>query len=237
MGFLKDFFSINDDPDDDLDDDDTLFDEEESEENVRPVVRTNKPAKKSNGNAFGSIFSKISQPKPDSVSDSNKSNNNYSNHKSEYSNYAASDHYSRSTNDIENGSGNNNPQHSHANSKVVDFNNMHETAKINIDDNTILISHPGLYEQSQIITDALKRGAVVTIDLQGIDSLTGQRIIDFVAGGISVNDAKIEEVAKNVFLVAPRGRQLITLQELENHNYSKSKNNSNHKNNSGILIR
>lgn len=50
---------------------------------------------------------------------------------------------------------------------------------------------------------AVRRGATVLLDTRGLDQETGQRLVDYCAGGVTAMDGQAHRAGSNAFLFAP----------------------------------
>ncbi|MCL2187151.1 MAG: cell division protein SepF [Defluviitaleaceae bacterium] len=64
---------------------------------------------------------------------------------------------------------------------------------------------PKTVDQSNIVTDHLKEGAIIALNLTDIDPIQGQRVVDVVSGAVYALGGSFQRVAKTVFIVAPEG--------------------------------
>lgn len=89
------------------------------------------------------------------------------------------------------------------NAKVVSMKNK------NSDNTQMVFIKPTSMDDCQTIADNLLNGHIVILNLSGrIDSMTAQRITDYVAGTCYAIDGSFKAVAKTVFAIAPKGVDL-----------------------------
>jgi cell division inhibitor SepF len=62
---------------------------------------------------------------------------------------------------------------------------------------------PTMFADAQEIGDRLKTGQPVIVNLQEVDPELSRRLIDFCSGAVFVAGAKMQKVAKQVFLLTP----------------------------------
>jgi cell division inhibitor SepF len=61
---------------------------------------------------------------------------------------------------------------------------------------------------SNIVTDCLKEGKIVAVNLTNVERIQAQRIVDVVAGGVYALGASINRISKDIFIAAPEGVQV-----------------------------
>jgi cell division inhibitor SepF len=64
---------------------------------------------------------------------------------------------------------------------------------------------PTQFDDSRIVADAVKRVQPVILNLQGVDRELSRRLIDFASGLCYGLDVEMERVARQVFLLTPKG--------------------------------
>ena len=62
---------------------------------------------------------------------------------------------------------------------------------------------PKGFEDAQIITDFMKEGRAVVINLEGSDAMEGQSIINFVGGACYALNGSLQAISNNMFIAAP----------------------------------
>ncbi len=84
--------------------------------------------------------------------------------------------------------------------RVVEFSNPRpKTAGMN--EVYVMIPHDS--SESQTVTDFLKAGKTIVLNMSGLDTMTAQRIIDFVAGSTYALDGTLQAISDNIFIAAP----------------------------------
>ncbi len=74
------------------------------------------------------------------------------------------------------------------------------------EDMTIIV--PQSFEEAKDVTDRLKRGYIVVINLNDVDYQLSSRIIDFVSGANYALGGNSEKVGENIFLFTPSSIQI-----------------------------
>lgn len=67
----------------------------------------------------------------------------------------------------------------------------------------VVISKPSNYDEGKIIVDNLKSRRIVIVNLNGVESKEGQRILDFLIGAIYALEGGLQPVEKGVFILTP----------------------------------
>ena len=67
------------------------------------------------------------------------------------------------------------------------------------------VVHPSVFEDSRAVADAVKQMQPVILNLQGVERDLSRRLIDFASGLSYGLDVEMERVAKQVFLLTPKG--------------------------------
>lgn len=186
-----DFFKIKDlDDDDEFDDD--LFDDDDDDDDdyVRPARNKAKQS-----------FGMKSQPeksgsynKGNSYSGNNYSQSSYkqsqtqSNYNSGYNNYSSSRVQSRPVS---------------SNDKLVDFNSGRQMRSSNRSSGDVYVIKPQDISESQVVTDFLRSGKTIVINMEGIELAPAQRIIDFIGGACYALNGSLQAISANIFIAAP----------------------------------
>lgn len=79
-------------------------------------------------------------------------------------------------------------------SKVVSMNRSSE----------LIVIRPQDFNEAQTVTDFLKDGKPIVINMEGIEINTAQRIIDFIGGACYALDGTLGPVSNNIFIAAPQ---------------------------------
>ncbi len=67
-----------------------------------------------------------------------------------------------------------------------------------------VIIDPKRFEDCKKIANYIKDDKTVTLNLEHLDTETAQRIIDFLSGAMSIKEAKLIEISKNVYVSVPK---------------------------------
>ena len=67
-----------------------------------------------------------------------------------------------------------------------------------------VIIDPKKIEDCKKIANYIKDDKTVTLNLEHLDNETAQRIIDFLSGAMSIKEAKLIEISKNVYVSVPK---------------------------------
>ncbi len=67
-----------------------------------------------------------------------------------------------------------------------------------------VIIDPKKFEDCKKIANYIKDDKTVTLNLEHLDTETAQRIIDFLSGAMSIKEAKLIEISKNVYVSVPK---------------------------------
>lgn len=162
------------DPDDDDYDNDDLFDDEIDLVEPKPS-RQPKPKKE-----------KPAPAKPQSsYSSSGKSQSAASYSEEDDYDYAAS--YTKKPRPTRTTSG--------SSSKVVSMNGR---------GSEVYVIKPQEFNEAQTVTDFLKDGKTIVINMEGIELNAAQRIIDFIGGACYALDGSLQAISSNIFIAAPQ---------------------------------
>lgn len=83
----------------------------------------------------------------------------------------------------------------------------------------VVISKPTNYDEGKVIVDNLKSRRIIIVNLNGVDSKEGQRILDFLIGAIYALEGGLQPVEKGVFILTPSNIEVSS--ELKNELSSK----------------
>ncbi len=67
----------------------------------------------------------------------------------------------------------------------------------------VFVIKPQDISHAQTVTQYLKEGNLVVINMEGIEIHTAQRIIDFIGGACDALDGSIQGISNNIFIAAP----------------------------------
>lgn len=166
--------SLNDPDDDDYDNDD-LFDDEIDLVEPKPT-RQPKPKKEKPAPA---------RPQPSySAPSKAQAAASYNEDEDDYD-YAPS--YAKKPRATRSSSGSNN--------KVVSMNGR---------GSEVYVIKPQEFNEAQTVTDFLKDGKTIVINMEGIELNAAQRIIDFIGGACYALDGSLQAISSNIFIAAPQ---------------------------------
>lgn len=72
----------------------------------------------------------------------------------------------------------------------------------------VVLVEPLVYADAKDILDNIRAGKVLIINLTKLDLKTGDRLLDFVSGGIYALDAKLKTIGDEIYLCVPKGTEL-----------------------------
>ena len=78
----------------------------------------------------------------------------------------------------------------------------------------ISIFEPNAYEDALVLSDSLKEGHTVIINLNKLDVTLATRILDFVSGIIHYTEGSFKKVGDNIFVFAPQNIRITPESEL-----------------------
>lgn len=85
-------------------------------------------------------------------------------------------------------------------SKLVSINSRSN----NRSSNQVYVIKPQEFNEAQRVTDYLKEGKTIVINMEGIEVHAAQRIIDFIGGACYALDGSLQAISANIFIAAPR---------------------------------
>lgn len=187
---ILDIFKVKDLDEDEFDED--LFDEEEEEDDYEPV-RTKKSGSLFSRNNQASDKAQASQP----VRQTSQSANNYNSSagQAQYRTQAATN-YSQQSRQQQYRSAN-------QNNKLVDFNNSRQRTESYRGKSEVYVIKPQEISESQTITNFLKNGKTIVINMEGLELAPAQRIIDFIGGACYALNGSLQAISANIFIAAP----------------------------------
>lgn len=68
----------------------------------------------------------------------------------------------------------------------------------------VYVIKPQEFNEAQRVTDYLKEGRTIVINMEGIEVNAAQRIIDFIGGACYALDGSLQAISANIFIAAPR---------------------------------
>lgn len=85
-------------------------------------------------------------------------------------------------------------------SKLVSINSRSSS---NRSSNQVYVIKPQEFNEAQRVTDFLKQGRTIVINMEGIEVHAAQRIIDFIGGSCYALDGSLQAISANIFIAAP----------------------------------
>ena len=85
-------------------------------------------------------------------------------------------------------------------SKLVSINSRNN----NRSSNQVYVIKPQEFNEAQRVTDYLKEGRTIVINMEGIEVHAAQRIIYFIGGACYALDGSLQAISANIFIAAPR---------------------------------
>lgn len=67
----------------------------------------------------------------------------------------------------------------------------------------VYVIKPQEFNEAQKVTDFLKEGRTIVINMEGIEVHAAQRIIDFIGGACYALDGSLQAISANIFIAAP----------------------------------
>lgn len=86
-------------------------------------------------------------------------------------------------------------------SKLVAINSRNNN---NRSTGTVRVIKPQEFNEAQKVTDYLKEGDSIVINMEGIEVHAAQRIIDFIGGACYALDGSLQAISANIFIAAPQ---------------------------------
>lgn len=68
----------------------------------------------------------------------------------------------------------------------------------------VYVIKPQEFNEAQTVTDFLKDGKTIVINMEGIELNAAQRIIDFIGGACYALDGTLQAISSNIFIAAPQ---------------------------------
>lgn len=85
-------------------------------------------------------------------------------------------------------------------SKLVSINSRNN----NRSNGTVRVIKPQEFDEAQKVTDYLKEGDSIVINMEGIEVHAAQRIIDFIGGACYALNGSLQAISANIFIAAPQ---------------------------------
>lgn len=179
-----DFFKMKDLDDDEFDDD--LFDDDDDDDDDDDYVPP-KPSKKSQ--SVGSRHASAEKPQPVS-------------RQSSYSGVSQTTTYKGQTQTAAYNSAKAARPASNS-SKLVDFNSGRQQSESYRGRSEVYVIKPQEINEAQTVTDFLRRGKTIVINMEGVELAPAQRIIDFIGGACYALEGTLQAISANIFIAAP----------------------------------
>ncbi len=94
--------------------------------------------------------------------------------------------------------------YSNSNNKLVDFNsNKQQKSEGYRGKSEVYVIKPHEISESQTVTDFLKEGKTIVINMEGLELAPAQRIIDFIGGACYALNGSLQAISANIFIAAP----------------------------------
>ncbi|MCM1272142.1 MAG: cell division protein SepF [Clostridium sp.] len=182
-----DFFKMKDLDDDEFDDD--LFDDDDDDDDDDDYYSSKSTKKGGSKTASSEKPTATSQPKQTSYSGS-QSNALYKAQQST-SAYAAAKQAQAS-------------RPTASNNKLVEFNsNSRQRSESYRGRSEVYVIKPQEINEAQTVTDFLRNGKTIVINMEGVELAPAQRIIDFIGGACYALNGTLQAISANIFIAAP----------------------------------
>ena len=67
----------------------------------------------------------------------------------------------------------------------------------------VYVIRPQEFNDAQTVTNYLKEGLTIVINMEGLDITAAQRIVDFIGGSCYALDGSLQAISSNIFIAAP----------------------------------
>lgn len=94
-------------------------------------------------------------------------------------------------------------QSAKANNKLVEFNSNRPHSSDYRGRSEVYVIKPQDINEAQTVTDFLKGGKTIVINMEGVELAPAQRIIDFIGGACYALDGTLQAISANIFIAAP----------------------------------
>ncbi len=184
---LLDYFRVSEEEDDDYDEDtDDLFDEEDEDEGFsfrkkkkeKPVAADPMPQPAPRPQ----YTQPTSQPTP-----AYRPASAYQSTQPAYSSASVSNSGRR--------------RYKNEESRLVNFDNQKKTGTRS--SNEVFVIRPQAFDDAQTVSDFLKSGKTIVINMEGVQLDPAQRIIDFIGGACYGLGGDLRAISSNIFIAAP----------------------------------
>lgn len=72
----------------------------------------------------------------------------------------------------------------------------------------VYVIKPQEFNEAQIVTDFMKDGKTIVINMEGIEVSIAQRIVDFIGGACYALNGSLQAVSANIFIAAPNNTEV-----------------------------
>lgn len=79
----------------------------------------------------------------------------------------------------------------------------------------MILCEPKTHDDSQILSNYIKQGKPVIVNLKYLDATAGKRLIDFVCGTVYAFDGHMQKLGGNIFLFTPQNIDIVNKQHDE----------------------
>ena len=86
-------------------------------------------------------------------------------------------------------------------STLVSINSRNNNSRSN---NKVYVIKPQEFNEAQKVTDYLKEGGTIVVNMEGIEVHAAQRIIDFIGGACYALGGSLQAISANIFIAAPQ---------------------------------
>lgn len=88
-------------------------------------------------------------------------------------------------------------------SKLVEFNSGRQQSESYRGRSEVYVIKPQEINEAQTVTDFLRRGKTIVINMEGVELAPAQRIIDFIGGACYALEGTLQAISANIFIAAP----------------------------------
>ncbi|MDE6024419.1 MAG: cell division protein SepF [Lachnospiraceae bacterium] len=91
-----------------------------------------------------------------------------------------------------------------SNNKLVEFNsNSRQRSESYRGRSEVYVIKPQEINEAQTVTDFLRNGKTIVINMEGVELAPAQRIIDFIGGACYALNGTLQAISANIFIAAP----------------------------------
>lgn len=92
------------------------------------------------------------------------------------------------------------------NENLVSMNNQRRSGGVPM--NEVFVIKPVAFDDAQTVSDDLKAGKTIIINMEGVEVESAQRIIDFIGGACYGLGGDLEAISSNIFIAAPNNIEI-----------------------------